>query len=213
MRRLRRGMTLLEVMLAIAVMSMVGLGTTGMMSALTTGMVQQHDARSSMLRAGLSQARLSSYVSRSRCLIDLEPNRLVLWLEDADGDDAIDGTEVRWVFWNSNAQTLTINWVTDEQGDTLEEPYANPTTIDWWQEWDQLERTTGLKPGSLDLVSSVASWAFSTDPVSSPSARREAAMARQTVEAIYELHIAEDSIEHCLGDSIRMHEPPDGGAT
>lgn len=213
MKLQRRGMTLLEVMLAIAVMSMVGLGTTGMMSALTTGMVEQHDTRSSMLRAGLSQARLSSYVSRSRCLIDIESNRLVLWLEDSDGDDVIDATEVRWVSWNTDVETLMINWVTDEQGDTLEDPYSNPITIDWWQEWNRLKQIAGLNPGSLDLVSSVANWTFTTDQISNPTARRKAAMARKIVEAIYELHIADDRIEHCLGDSIRMHDPPDGDAT
>ena len=212
-RRMTRGMTLLEVMLAIAVMSMVGLGTAGMMSALTTGMVDQHDTRSSMLRAGLSQARLSSYVSRCRCLLDLETTRLVLWLEDADGDDAIDATEVRWISWSSHEETLAIEWVTDELGDVLDTPYGDPSHIDWWSEYSVLSQTAGLKPGTITLIGSVADWSFSTDQLLNATARRIAAMNRRTVEATYQLDIADTKIDHCLGDSIRMHDPPDGGDT
>lgn len=211
MMRSRRGMTLLEVLLAIAVMSLVGLGTTGMMSALTTGMIEQHDARSSMLRAGLSQARLSSYVSRCRCLLDLEETRVVLWLEDTDGDNVIDGTEVRWVSWDPTTAALTIRWVADETGGILEDPYADPANVDWWSEFTQLQQVAGLKNGSLTLVGGVADWAFATDQLISPYARRVAAMNRRTVEAIYELDIADTRIMHCLGDSIRMHDPPEGG--
>jgi hypothetical protein len=204
-------MTLLEMMLAIAVMCLVGLGTTGMMSALTTGMAEQHDARSSMLRAGLSQARFSSYVSRCRCLLDLEETRLVLWLEDTDGDNTIDGTEVRWISWEVATGAVTIRWVADETGGILEDPYADPANVDWWSELAGLQQMAGLKSGSLTLVSGVAGWTFATDLLTSPYARRAEAMKRRTVEATYELDIAENRIEHCLGDSIRMHDPPDGG--
>ena len=211
MRQSARGMTLLEMMLAIAVMGLVGLGTTGMMSALTTGMVEQHDARSSMLRAGLSQARFSSYVSRCRCLLDLEETQLVLWLEDADGDNAIDGTEVRGISWEAAIGAVTIRWVADETGGILEDPYADPANVDWWSELAGLQQMAGLKSGSLTLVSGVAGWTFATDLLTSPDARRAEAMNRRTVEATYELDIADTRIEHCLGDSIRMHDPPDGG--
>jgi len=211
MKRSPRGMTLLEVLLAIAIMSLVGLGTTGMMSALTTGMVEQHDTRSSTLRAGLSQARLSSYVSMSRCLLDLEQTRVVLWLEDADGDDVIDATEVRWISWDVQSNALVIQWVFDTQGDPIESPYGDPTSVDWWQELTQLEQLARMTVGSLNLVGGVADWTFSTDQLINPTARRLAAMSRRTVEATYELEIADTRIQHCLGDSIRMHDPPGGG--
>jgi len=211
MKRSARGMTLLEVMLAIAIMGMVGLGTTAMMSALTTGMVEQHDTRSSMLRAGLSQARLSSYIATCRCLLDLERTRLVLWLEDADGDNVIDGTEVRWISWEHTGGALEIRWVADESGEPLDNPYGDPATVDWWQELSLLQQVARLRVGSLKLVGGVADWAFATDQLTSPHARRLSAMARRTVEASYELDIADTRIQHCLGDSIRMHDPPGGG--
>jgi hypothetical protein len=136
---------------------------------------------------------------------------MVLWLEDADGDNAIDGTEVRWVAWEPAAAALTIRWVADETGGILEDPYADPANVDWWSELTQLQQVAGLKSGSLTLIGGVADWAFATDQLISPAARRVAAMSRRTVEATYDLELADTRITHCLGDSIRMHDPPDGG--
>ena len=91
MKRIRRGMTLLELLLAVSVTSTVALGIVGMMDALTNGIIDQRDTRASILRAGLSQTRVSSYIARARCLLDLEDHRVVMWLEDTDGDEAVDG--------------------------------------------------------------------------------------------------------------------------
>jgi prepilin-type N-terminal cleavage/methylation domain-containing protein len=204
----RRGMTLLEVLLAIAITGLVGAGITAMMSALTTSMIDQHDTRSSTLRAGLTQARLSSYITRCRCLLDCEADRIVLWLEDADGDDAIDATEVRWISHDSSAGKLRTQWILDPD-ELVEYPYANPTLVDWWSELTQLDNSTGLRSGSIDLVHGVEACTFATTAASTPQARRAAAMARRTVEANYTLVVADTRVTHCLGDSIRMHDPPE----
>ena len=111
MTRHRRGMTLLELLLAIGITGLVGLATATMMNALGNGMVEQHDTRASMLRAGMAQARLSAYFTRARCILDVHSDRMVIWLEDGDGDDLIDPTEVRWITWTSSTGNLTISWI------------------------------------------------------------------------------------------------------
>ena len=203
----RRGMTLLEVLLAIAITGMVGAGVTAMMSALSSSMIEHHDTRSSTLRAGLSQARLSSYVTRCRCLLDCESSRLVLWLEDADGDDAIDATEVRWIQHDAAAEHVQINWITDPQS-VLDEPFANPTAVDWWDQLRQLQLMAAIRSGSLDLIHGVPAWAFNAPAENSAQARRAASMDQRTVEASFTLAVADNEFQHSLGDSIRIHDPP-----
>jgi len=202
-------MTLLEVLLAIGVMSMVGAGVTSMMSALSDGMAQQHDMRSSMLRASLAQARLSSYLTRARCLLDLEPERLVMWLEDADGDDVIDGTEVRWLHWESDRGVLKIAWLVDPDGVAIEDPYPDPAGIDWWNEYESLAQLNGVQPLHIDLLAGLDSLAFTAPVLGSARARREAAMSTRTVDAAYGLDVAGTLVQHCLGDSVRLHDPPE----
>ncbi|MCP4757871.1 MAG: type II secretion system protein [Planctomycetes bacterium] len=209
MTRNRRGMTLLEVLLAVGVMGLVGAGVTSMMSALTVGMAQQHDARTSVLRASLAQARLSSYLTRARCLLDLEPTRLVLWLEDADGDDVIDGTEVRWLNWESGRGALRIAWLVDSEGVAIEDPYSDPAGIDWWSEFDTLRALSGVRDLHIDLVSGLDSWAFTAPMLGSARVRREAAMNTRTIDAAYELDVSGVLVQHCLGDSVRLHDPPE----
>ncbi len=211
MNKARRGMTLLEVLLAVAVTGMVGAGVTAMMSSLTSSMIAHHDTRSSTLRAGLSQARLSSYVTRCRCLLDCEPSQLVLWLEDADGDDAIDATEVRWVRHDAAEQRVQVTWVTDPHA-VLDAPYSNPTSVDWWDQLRQLQLIASIQSGSLDLLHGVPVWAFRGPDGPSDHARRAAAMDQRTVEAHFTLAVADNSFQHSLGDSIRMHDPPSENA-
>jgi type II secretory pathway pseudopilin PulG len=202
-------MTLLEVLLAVGVMGLVGAGVTSMMSSLTVGMAAQHDARSSVLRASLAQARLSSYITRARCLLDLEPSRLVMWLEDTDGDDVIDATEVRWLDWEPDNGRLKIAWLVDSEGVAIEDPYPDPVAVDWWSEFDALDRLPGVRSLKIDLLGGLESWAFTAPMLGSAQSRREAAMNARTVDAAYELDVAGTLVQHCLGDSVRLHDPPE----
>jgi len=207
----RRAFTLLELLLAVGMTGCIGLGIAGMMSALSQGVVEQHDARSSMLRAGMTHARVSSYLSRARCLLDLESDRMVCWLEDADGDDAIDATEVRWFAWNPATGRLQLDWIVDPSGNILEDPYGTPTGVDWWAELTALSANQSLRRGTLGLVSGLQSWNFDHDNLLNATTRREAAMLRRAVTAGYALDVSGATVEHCMGESIRMHDPPSGG--
>ncbi len=209
MTRHRRGMTLLELLLAIGITGLVGLATATMMNALGNGMVEQHDTRASMLRAGMAQARLSAYFTRARCILDVHSDRMVIWLEDGDGDDLIDPTEVRWITWTSSTGNLTISWIVDENN-LLEDPYSDPAGTDWWNQLTQLSSQSGLETGELTLVSGLNDWSFSTAPESSDRLRREAAMQRRVIDATCTLSIADTEVTHHLGDSIRLHDPPGG---
>lgn len=209
-RTARRGFTLVETLLAVGMTALVGGGIVGMMSALTDGMAAQHDMRSSVIRAGLAQGRLTSYLARSRCLLDLESHRLVLWLEDADGDKAIDGDEVRWIGWSNDTGSLSVRWVVDETGVVLDEPHADPAGVDWWRTLDAYERTAGLVVPKIDLAGDVTDWAFESVSTGNARIRRIDAMSRRSIQAHYSIAVADDTRMHSLGDSIRMHRPPDG---
>ena len=206
----RRGMTLLELLLAISITSTVALGIVGMMDALTDGILNQRDTRASVLRAGLSQTRVSSYIARARCLLDLEDHRVVMWLEDADGDDAVDATEVRWLEWTPVKDVLAIHWFADPN-DLIDEPLTDLEHIDWWNLKSSYLGTAGLQHGALDLAGSIADWTFETSPASSPQQRRLAAQERRTLLATYDLDVQGTIRTHCMGESLRRHQRPGGG--
>ena len=103
-----RGMTLIETLLAVGMTSIVGAGISGMMHVLSSDVAMQHEVRTGIVRAALVQSRLSSYVGRCRCLVDLEPNQAVIWLCDDNGDDAVGAAEVRWLHHDEHTGTATI---------------------------------------------------------------------------------------------------------
>ncbi|MCH2141663.1 MAG: prepilin-type N-terminal cleavage/methylation domain-containing protein [Phycisphaerales bacterium] len=210
MKRIRRGMTLLELLLAVSVTSTVALGIVGMMDALTNGIIDQRDTRASILRAGLSQTRVSSYIARARCLLDLEDHRVVMWLEDTDGDEAVDGTEVRWLEWSPTHDVLSIHWFADP-AELLDTPLSELEDIDWWTLKSTYETTSGLKHGALDLAASIANWSFDVGPYTDPRQRRLAAQQQRTVLATYDLNVEGSIRTHCMGESMRRHQQPSGG--
>ncbi len=210
MTPVRRGMTLLELLLASTSTATVALGIVGMTSALTDGIMDQHDTRASVLRAGVSQSRVSAYIARSRCLLDLEEDRIVLWLEDADGDEAVDGVEVRWLEWNPSRKTVTISWFADP-GEILEEPFADLANTDWWAQQQAYGRMSSLQSGSLDLAGGITGWVFDADLSTTPQNRRLAALQRRTVMATYDITVSNTTRQHCIGESVRRHQLPDGG--
>jgi hypothetical protein len=202
-------MTLLETLLAISMMVVVGAGISGMMHVLSNDIAMQHDVRTGIVRAALVQARLSAYVGRSRCMLDLEPSRTVFWLQDTDADDAVHATEVRWLEFDAERGQATIGWIKATNADTLP-IYDTPESVDWWRELDLLERRADVQRGTLNLAGDLAGFTFRETMNASGPARRRDALERQRIEVDLELMLSRGTRMHRVGESIRLHRVPGG---
>ena len=204
-----RGMTLLETMLAVAMTGMVGAGISGMMHVLSNDVAMQHEVRTGIVRAALVQARLSAYVGRSRCLLDLEPDRVVLWLQDADGDDTVAAPEVRWISCSQEGAAAHVHWIKPAAGVSMP-TYDTPETVDWWSQLDVLQRRADVTAARLGLAGDLQSLVFLDTLEASGIDRRRDAQQRRRIEVDLLMRLGQDGRAHRVGESIRLHRPPAG---
>ncbi len=107
----RRGLTLIELMLALAITAMVAAAISGMLTAISTGEHLRRDNRSFIMRAHAAKTRLGAYVAKSRCVLDANGGDTVLWLEDSRGSGTVHASEIRWLIFNSVDGTLDVHFV------------------------------------------------------------------------------------------------------
>lgn len=110
--RRRRGVTLLELMLAISVTMMVGLGTASMLAMISSSTSSAREARSLLLRAHAGQIRMRSYLDSSLRLLAWDTDQgLAIWLHDQRSTDQVNLSELRVFWYDDVAQTLSVEWV------------------------------------------------------------------------------------------------------
>jgi type II secretory pathway pseudopilin PulG len=95
------GLTLLELLLAVSITSLVGLAMATVMTAAARGMTSAGDTRSALQRAHAAYSRLRTYTDTGLCLLQNDPARgFVLWLNDERLNGKVNLSELR-VFWFS----------------------------------------------------------------------------------------------------------------
>ncbi len=107
----RRGLSLLELMLALSITAMVATAVSAMMSAVVTGVSTRRDNRSLMVRANAAQTRLAAYITPSRAVLDATGSDVVLWLEDARDGGTVHATEIRWLLHDASQGTIDVCFV------------------------------------------------------------------------------------------------------
>ena len=108
---MKRGLSLLELILALSVTAIVALAITGMMGAVSTGVEGRRDTRSVLVLANAAASRLSSYVAPSCCILSVGGSDITLWFNDSRESDTVHATEIRWLTFDSEAGTLAVNYV------------------------------------------------------------------------------------------------------
>lgn len=111
-RRSAAGLSLLELLLAVAITSIIGLAMAMAMTAAARGMASAGDSRSALQRAHAGSVRLRSYVDPGRCLLQHDAARgFVLWLQDEKPGNTVNLTEMRVFWWDPAAGTITCERV------------------------------------------------------------------------------------------------------
>jgi len=107
----RRGLTLVELMLALTVTVVIGAGLASLLTVIGQTTAYDRDARSGSLRAHAAQVRLQAYSETALCVLQAnDSGEFVLWLEDGKDPGAVNVSEFR-VFWVSDEGVVTCERV------------------------------------------------------------------------------------------------------
>lgn len=94
-----RGLSLLELVLALAMTTLVASGVAGMLAGLGSGIAVGRDARTAMLATAASQRRITDRLADQAAILETDdaPARAVLWAGDLRTDGAVEASELFWL--------------------------------------------------------------------------------------------------------------------
>ena len=199
----RRGMSLLELMLALTVTALVAAAISGMMGALSAGVSSRRDGRSVMVRASAAESRLSAYVAPCRCILSADPTSLVLWLSDERESGTVHGAEVRWLLFDAGTGTLDVYYVKFPDGwaqaakDLEDREHARDSN--WMTVLNYYDSKTWI--ASFSLVDGLSSAAISTNHATALNARHVSMNLGFETET--------GMLETAVAATIRLHIPPE----
>jgi prepilin-type N-terminal cleavage/methylation domain-containing protein len=112
--RARKGVTLIELLLAIAITAMIALGVASMMTTVSTVAETDREARSALLRSLAVRESLRAYVEESLCVLQISDDNqtIVVWLEDDLGPGLANISELRVIRFDNATDTIVSDRVT-----------------------------------------------------------------------------------------------------
>jgi len=170
----RRGFTLLELIVASSVTSLVALAVAGLLSA-TAGLMERDDLASrGAAMLARAEARLADHASRARLVLHADQDEVLLWLPsepftssatNTEEYDRIDANELAWYVMDQTKGTLSMVYVANRGDRTA---YALST------DWDTLRANLALqaKLTSVPVLEGLGSAAFQVEDGDACSVRR-----------------------------------------
>ena len=151
-RQRGRGFTLTEMLIAVAISGIIGLGVAMMLAAVAAGTQDQNQTRQTSVARQVVVARLGSLTRGAAVVLAAESDHLVLWTGDAAGNGKVNLSELRRIEWDANEATLRFYeavdgvdpgppWELDEDFSAItasqdEETFPSVLIVDGVLEWD-----------------------------------------------------------------------------
>ena len=178
--RARWGLTLIELMIAIAVTAMIGAAIGIVMTAAGQNLSRVGEVRSALQRSHAMHARLRAYIDAAYCVLDEDPSQgFAVWLHDDNAGGTINLTELRVIWYDMVAETLTVEWFVFPKG--LTEPEQQALDRELSVGTDYFMEMTGLRAigqtAQIMIADGVASFTLTHDAVSFINAKRLRAAA------------------------------------
>lgn len=200
--RPRRGLTLLELLLAAAITVMVAAAIAGMLGAVSSGVDTRRDQRTVMVLSSTAHSRIGAYVGPSRCLLGHDSANLTIWLNDDRPSETVHATEIRWLTFDEEAGTISATFVQfpDEwtQAQKNLEDLEYPNNASWSTVLSYYE-TRGWTQ-TIPLVNRVQSITIT----------RDKAAVLDTRHLVFDVTFDESvgSMVTSIPATIRRHNPP-----
>ncbi|MEM9294799.1 MAG: hypothetical protein AAGA57_03270 [Planctomycetota bacterium] len=104
----RRGLTLVELLLASAGAALVAAAALAVLGVAQYGEEDAHDYRTLVASRKAAHARLTASLRECRQVLAFGADYMVLWRSDLDGDDTPDLLELRRLSYDAAADTITL---------------------------------------------------------------------------------------------------------
>ena len=93
----RRGFTMIELLLSLAITAVVAAGVAAMLGCLATGIALGSDARTGLLATAATHGRLVEELVDTGCVLAIKDDDAVLWKGDLTPGGLIEPSELRWI--------------------------------------------------------------------------------------------------------------------
>lgn len=171
---MRRGFTLIEMLVASAVTALSAMAMVGVARTLAEAMGQQDTAGETMARVARADVRLADHAQRARLLLSQASGEIALWLpseafSSSAGNttdyDTINANELAWYVIDQAKGTLSMVYVANRGDRTA---YALST------DWDTLRANLALqaKLTAVPVLEGLGSAAFQVEDGDACSVRR-----------------------------------------
>ncbi|MEM9914825.1 MAG: hypothetical protein AAF911_07690 [Planctomycetota bacterium] len=118
-----RGLTLIEMIMALGIMALIGATIAGMLSAMAYGTDEDSDVRKLVARSKMVSMRINAAVRGSQRVLEAGETAdltwVVLWGRDLDENDAPSLLEIRLLEYDAAAGTLSSYTAPDGTADVL----------------------------------------------------------------------------------------------
>ncbi len=202
MKRISRGLSLLELLLAMSITIMVAAAITAMLGAVTTGVGNRRDSRAVMVRAHAAQSRLSAYIAPARCILGVYGQDIALWLNDDREGGTVHASEVRWLRYDAAAGIIYVEYVSfpsnwSQIACDLEDD-AYPANSNWMQVLDDY-RANGWT-ATFELIDSLTDASITHDQAGAIDSRH----------IMYQLSFETETASGPIltAATVRQHEKP-----
>jgi len=158
------GLTLVELLMALAITALIGAAVASMLTAVTYGTDSSRDIRTLVVKNKTLSSRLTATIRQSAQLLDADDEYVVLWTKDLNASGAPDLLELR---------RIELDPVTDELTDYTPDPSATDVAYDLAS--DDFEAVTNTLITDGDLVGTlwatdVTGWEVDLDNADAQSA-------------------------------------------
>ena len=199
----RRGLTLLEMILAIGITATIGAAIASMMAAVSNGLTSRDDGRRTAVQLATSQVRLSAYIAPARCLLSKDETAFAIWLNDDRESNTVHASEIRWLSFDASSSLFTVKFVDFPDNWSQSMIDAADTECDEMTNYDTLLATldTSGLINEFNLIDGMETCSIWTDDLDPQTAIRICIRFSLTTN----FGPSSDAI---VDESIRQHLPP-----
>lgn len=108
-RSVRRGMTLVELLLAALMTAFIAAAAGTMLSGASNASFQSRNARTVMTAGHYAEGRIGAVVRQARAIGKVTATRISLWVTDANDDDRVQLSETATITYDASAKAIIFS--------------------------------------------------------------------------------------------------------